>query len=71
MGERAKPSFLAANRKAIFAAATAFFGALGTALLKDGISAAECAGIVGATVLAGLGVYAAPANEKPAEPDTV
>jgi hypothetical protein len=56
---------IARNRKAIAGAVTGFFGALTAAVLKDGIDGLEAVGILGATVLGFVGVWATAANEPP------
>lgn len=59
--------FVLANRKAIYGAVAGFFGSLGAAVAKDGISPVEMVGIAGATALGYLAVWAAPANVSRAE----
>lgn len=56
---------IAQHRKAIAAAVTALVGALTVGVLQDGIDGVEAVGIVGAVVLAFVGVWASPANEPP------
>lgn len=53
------------NRKAIAAAVAGFFGALTAAVLKDGLDAVEVIGVLGATVLGFVGVWATAANDPP------
>jgi hypothetical protein len=53
------------SRKAIYGAVVAFFGALGTAALKDGINFSEWIGITGAPVIGYLGVWAAVNEPEP------
>lgn len=56
------------NRKAIAAAVTALVGALTVGVLQDGIDGIEAVGIVGAVVLAFVGVWATAANDPPKSP---
>lgn len=59
---------IARNRKAIAGAITGFFGALTAAVLKDGVDPVEMVGVLGATVLGFVGVWATSPNDPPKAP---